>query len=32
MFARRFLTEKIKSIDPQKMKEVEDGLRLILAI
>ena len=29
---RRFLTEKIKSIDPQKMKEVEDGLRLILAI
>jgi mRNA interferase MazF len=27
-----FLTEKIKSIDPQKMKEVEDGLRLILAI
>ena len=29
---RRFLTGKIKSIDPQKMKEVEDGLRLILAI
>jgi len=29
---KRFLTEKIKAIDPQKMKEVEDGLRLILAI
>ena len=29
---RRFLTEKIKSIEPQKMNEVEDGLRLILAI
>lgn len=29
---KRFLTERIKAIDPQKMKEVEDGLRLILAI
>jgi len=29
---KRFLTERIRSIDPHKMKEVEAGIRLVLAI
>ena len=29
---KRFLTERIRSIDTHKMKEVEDGLRLVLVL